>query len=307
MLVLSFIVVIAAQASYAGDELKPETQTGFVRRYINMVIQKFNPDEVAFDESRRKFMRNTAGAAAGAGIMASGGGGAVAAILKQAHQRLPNSVLRRIARLRAGNGSIVPLDKKAMATYRKGLMKELSKTTNENIRRVIESRLRDVERAFDNKRLINSIADDRANLSKYENIFMDERQRLRVERRLERARNKLIANGKLQSLEILVLTARNLLDDVLLRKMAYQISFVDPSKNEFSEVFTEEDFKTVRRYSAMINSLEKSQLKHFSQNSFLSQWLPLLRHEANLAIEMYEVSKYGVSGNTSVKSCGALL
>jgi hypothetical protein len=291
--------------SYAADDPKPETQIGFLGRYVAMVKKMLSHGEVEFDESRRKFMRNSAGAAAGAGVIASGGGGGVvASILEQIRLKTPKDVLRRLARLRVNNSSVIPLDKAGLSSYKKSLLKELSKTTNPHIRLVIQERLNQMDQAFNNQDLLNSITDNRPNL---DDIFMDNRQRRRLERRLQKARDKLIANGKLQGLELLVMTARTLLDDVLLRKIAYQIQFVNPEKDEFSVVFTEEEFKTIRQYSTMINSLEKSQLKHFSHNSFLSQWLPLLRHEVNLAIEMYEVSKYGISGSTSVRFCKALL
>ncbi len=218
---------LSFHAYAAPDNLKTETQISFIKRYFLMVKSLFSVDEggEVFDPTRRAFMQKSLMTTAGAGLLsAEGGTRVIDSIFHQIREKVSPEALRRLAKLRNGRSSNILLDRAGLESYKRALLNELSQTADESLKLVIKERLNQMEQAVLNTDLMESIEDDRKDFGNFLNIFSDPVQLDRYERRTQKARERLIESGKLQSLEVLVITARNLLDSVLLKRISHQIN-----------------------------------------------------------------------------------
>ncbi len=287
--VLNFLIVVllffsqSVQAS-PEDELVAEERgpTGFVSRLLNFL----RPGEVRFDEGRRKILRGGVGLGAAAALTA-GGGGFAASLFEAGRQRLPNALKRKLVALRRSNSSgVMTLDAENLKTYKKALMQALQDYPQ--AKDAILERIGRIDKVLKNKPLMRSILDTRPHP---DTIGTDPFRLERLRRRISEEAVRAMEIEAMPSLEEAVLAARSFLDSMLLKKIAYQVRFTNPDRDEYVVVFSDSEAHLIRVYSALINTLLKRQEKRQIQNDFFSKWLPRLKFEVDLTLELYEKSQ----------------
>lgn len=292
--ILILILLVCSQGALADPDDKNTRPAGI----ISWMRSFFTPEEIEFDESRRKFMKK--GASAGVAVaVTAGGGGFVGSLLEAGRKKLPEALKKKLVALRRVNGDgTMILDAESLEAYREALTKALGNFPQ--AREAILERIGRLDKVLNNKPLLKSIADTRPSLNQWRNNPFSQ---ARARRRLSELGARVMDIEGMPVLEEAVLAARGLLDAMLLKKMAYQIQLTNPEREEYMIAFTEAEAAMVKSYRALINSLAKRHERLQIRHGFLVAWLPRLQFEADLALELYELSQQKLE----IRTCKSFL
>lgn len=282
--IFAVMALLCSQGAFAGSENQTKVENESPAGWIKRLTAFFSPEEIEFDQSRRRVLRG--GVSLGV-VALTGGGGLAANLFESGRQKLPDALKKKLVALRRAKGSgHITLDADNLRAYKAALNEALKDYPQ--ARKAILERVARIDGVLENEPLLESIADTRPHPDTIGNdVFRQERIRKRLSDEAARA----MEIEAMPSLEEAVLAARSFLDSMLLKKIGYQIILANPQKGEYVLAFNSSEARLVRMYSALINSLAKKQEKLQVKHDFLSKWLPRLKYEADLALKLYEESR----------------
>ncbi len=302
-IILALLIVCSSSLATEKDNNQPPlTRKSFIRKMLETFKSKLELGNVEYDESRRGFLKNTGKTIVGAGVATNPG--FLDALAKWAHR----ARLRKIARFRINSN----LGESGLESYIQALKNEAGTDISPELKRALTKR---IDAASETVKHINTLyepngetlkdlasqKDTRRNLKE---VMNDPNFRRKNQRKIKKAQESLMSRSSdFVSLTLDILTARTLLEPILIKRMGFQISYTSISNNEFTLALDEYDLAIIYDYLEYIELLRNKFIelnKPLAGDAYI--WLKNLEYEALLSLEAYEVSKQNIMG-----SCKALL
>lgn len=306
---LFFSFLFLSQTSFAEIN-SPGNQRSlykiFIQKYIDAIKESSLFSNTEHDSSRRNFLRSAGGASVGAALMS--GGSALDMVSKLGQKStLPAEWLRRISRLKI-NGS---LDKAGLEDYIKVLQTEIGKTNSPLYKRILEAKVANaqqsivhIETIVDNSNILKNDPQRNIRRTDISERMNDPHHLNKQKERIKNGMDRLLEQtSSFADLELKILTARVLLDPILVRRIGMQISYTNTSASEYVIALSTDDEVLLNDYLEYLNLLEKKfDETGKARHGKTFTWLTNLQIEASLSIESLEISKKSLA-----RSCSAIL